>query len=635
MRNNTLAVNKKKEKVSKKEWEIKEILEIIPRKPGVYIFKDSDDNIIYIGKANNLFNRVRSYFHYKSKYLLYSKPPNFVNKIHSIDYLVTDNETEALILESSLIKKNKPRYNIDLKDDKSYPFIAVTVNEEFPRVFLTRNRNISGAKYFGPYTNASAVRKTVEYLRKAFKIRDCKRVLPGTGAGKPCLSYYINLCSAPCIGNIKKEEYRKDIELIILFLKGKNKNIIDRLNYEMDKYSAEMEFEKAADVRDKIVNINRLWENQKIFFKGGSKWDFITVAKDLDYAVVSLFTYRAGELVLVNNFTLCNTGYFDEKEILSAFIRDYYANLDEIPDKVYCQAEVENLKLMEKWLSRKAGRKVGIMVPKIGDKKRIMEMALKNSVLYIEKKKFEKGREKSEIYIESLNLKKLLGLKNIPLKIECYDISNLKSSFPVGSISVAVGGKISNDKFRHFKIKNVEGQDDCRMIAEVVTRRLRYLKDISGMKENSKKDDIFYQKPDLIVIDGGKAQYNTVRNILIKEQIEDIDVISIAKKEEVIFCDKYTNGIKLDLRESYVRILIKVRDEAHRFAVKYHRQLRDKNMLNSVFDGIKGIGEKKKRIIMESNNSMGELKSMTVRDLTDIKGIGYKDAVKIYRSLHG
>ncbi len=635
MRNNTLAVNKKKDKVSKKEWEIKEILEIIPRKPGVYIFKDSNDSIIYIGKAKNLFNRVRSYFHYKSKYLLYSKPPDFVNKIHSIDYLVTDNETEALILESSLIKKNKPRYNIDLKDDKSYPFIAVTVNEEFPRVFLTRNRNISGAKYFGPYTNANAVRKTVEYLRKAFKIRDCKRALPGRGAGKPCLSYYINLCSAPCIGNIKKEEYRKDIELIILFLKGKNKNIIDRLNYEMDKYSAEMEFEKAADVRDKIVNINRLWENQKIFFKGGSKWDFITVAKDLDYAVVSLFTYRAGELVLVNNFTLGNTDYFDEKEILSAFVRDYYANLDEIPDKVYCQAEVENLKLMEKWLSRKAGRKVGIMVPKIGDKKRIMEMALKNSILYIEKKKFEKGREKSEIYIESLNLKKLLGLKNIPLKIECYDISNLKSSFPVGSISVAVGGKISNDKFRHFKIKNVEGQDDCRMIAEVVTRRLRYLKNISAMKENLKKEDIFYQKPDLIVIDGGKAQYNTVRNILIKELIEDIDVISIAKKEEVIFCDKYPDGMKLDLRESYVRILIKVRDEAHRFAVKYHRQLRDKNMLNSVFDGIKGIGEKKKRIIMESSNSMGELKSMTVRDLTDIKGIGYKDAVKIYRSLHG
>ncbi len=628
------AANKKISKNSRQPDRIREFLKIIPKKTGVYIFKDSGGNIIYIGKAKNLYNRVRSYFQDKGRNILYSKPPDFTKKIKAIDYIVTDNETEALILESSLIKKNRPKYNIDLKDDKSYPFIAVTIEEKFPRVFLTRDRGISGTRYFGPYTDAQAVRKTIEYLRKIFQIRDCKKTRPGKGINIPCLNYYIKLCTAPCMGNVSPEEYRKNIDLIILFLRGKDRTVIDKLNSEMEHYSENREFEKAAEIKDKIDSINKLYKSQKIFFTDESKWDFISAARDVDDAVISLFTYRSGTLAVISNFTINNTRYTGQGEILSAFIREYYANMDDVPHKIFCPVEMESKELISKWLSKKAGRKIEVLIPRIGEKKRIMEMVVRNSVLYLEKKKFEKDIGQSKIYQDLEKLRKLLGLVNIPRKIECFDISNLKNSFPVGSMSVAVNGKLQSSSYRYFKIKTVTGQDDCRMIEEIISRRLRYLESKHPESAEIKKENIFRVKPDLMVIDGGKAQYSTVKNLLARKQMKNIDVVSIAKKEEVIFCEKYPRGIKLNLNQSCVRILIKVRDEAHRFAVKYHRHLRGSNMLNSLLDNIKGIGEKKKKNIFESIESVEELKSMTIKDLTGIRGLSYKDAVSIYRNIH-
>ena len=619
---------------NKKLDKVKEFLKIIPGKSGVYIFKDSRGRIIYIGKAKNLYNRVRSYFQNEGKNFLYTKPLDFTKKIKSIDYVVTDNETEALILESTLVKKNKPRYNVELKDDKSYPFIAVTIEEKFPRVFLTRDRGILGAKYFGPYTDAKAVRKTIEYLRKVFKIRDCKKIRPGKGKNIPCLNYYINLCVAPCTGNISPEEYRKSIDLIVLFLRGKDKTVVDKLKSEMEYYSKNREFEKAAELRDKIDSISKLYKNQKIFFTSNSKWDFISTAMDINNAVISLFIYRAGALAVVSNFSVNNTRYLKEGEILSAFIREYYANMDDVPEKIFCSVEVENSELISKWLSEKTGRKVDILIPKIGEKKKIMKMAVRNSILYLEKKKFEKDIAQSSINKDLIRLKELLGLTKIPAKVECYDISNLKNSFPVGSMVIAVDGKLKSSGYRHFRIKTIAGQDDCKMIGEIIIRRLKYLENESSKNKEVKGDDIFYVKPDLIVVDGGKAQFNTVKKILDEKQIKDIDIISIAKKEEVIFCDKYPDGIKLNLNDSYARILIKVRDEAHRFAVKYHRQLRDKNMLSSMLDAVKGIGEKKRKNIFERINSIEELKSMTVEDLAKIKGLSCKDAENIHRNIH-
>ncbi len=632
---NTLAVN---EKINKRTGYIKsgkKYLEIIPRKPGVYIFKDSGHIIIYIGKAKNLYKRVRSYFQERGGNFLYAKPPDFASKIKSIDYIVTDSETEALILESNLIKENRPRYNIDLKDGKSYPFIAITAGEEFPRVFLTRNRNINGAKYFGPYTDARAVRKTIEYLRKIFKLRDCKKARPGKGSDTPCLNYYIDLCKAPCAGKISPEKYGKNIKLIELFLKGKDRTVVDKLNSEMKNYSKNEEFEKAAELKDRIESINKLNKGQKIFFTSGDKWDFLSVAKDKSDSVVSLFIYRSGKLALVSNFTMNNSGYLNKGEILSAFITDYYKNMNDIPDKIFCEVRIENERLISVWLGGRAGRKVELLVPKIGEKKKIIKMAGRNSVLYLEKKKFEKGISRAELDDDLLKLKEFLGLKNTPGVIECYDISNLKDSFPVGSMSVAIDGKLKNTNYRHFKIRSVTGQDDCKMIQEVIARRFKYIGSSFNKDREPGRKDIFNIKPDLVVIDGGKAQYNTVKNLFDKKKVRNIDLISIAKKEEVIYCARYPGGIKLDLSDRHARILIKVRDEAHRFAVKYHRQLRDKHMFNSVLDDIKGIGEKKKKNILEHINSIEDLRNMTVKDLMGIKGLGYKDAVNIHRNING
>ena len=626
---NTVAVDKKINENNYQGYKIKELLKILPKKAGVYIFKNSEDKIIYIGKAKNLYSRVKSYFQDRSDNFLYAKPLDFAKKIKSIDYIVTDNETEALILEDSLIKKNKPKYNIDLKDDKSYPFIAVTVGEKFPRVFLTRNRNIKGAKYFGPYTDAGAVRKTLEYLRKIFQIRDCKKATPGKSKNMPCLNYHIKLCPAPCTGNVSQEEYGRNIDFTMLFLKGKDRTIIDRLKAKMEQYSKDREFEKAAELKNKIEDINKLHKDQKIFFTAESAWDFISTARDAYDAVISLFTYRSGVLAVVNNFIINNTRYFKDDEILSGFIENYYSNINDVPSKIFCPFEIENTELISKWLTEKKGRKIEIRIPKIGEKKKIMEMVVRNSRLYLEKKKFEKDTGISQVYKNFINLKKVLGLVNIPRRIECFDISNLKNTFPVGSMSVALDGKLLTDDYRYFKIKTVAGQDDCRMMGEIVSRRLRYLEEKEIKKGNS-----FYEKPDLIIIDGGKAQFNTASKLISERQIQDIDIISIAKKEETIFCRKYADGIKLDLSDNYMRVLIKVRDEAHRFAVKYHRLLRGRSMTDSLVDGIKGIGEKKKKYIFESISSIEELKSKTIKDLMNIKGLNYKDATNIYRSIH-
>ncbi len=608
---------------------VKKLLNILPKKSGVYLFKNSKGEIIYIGKAKNIHDRVKSYFQNKSGNFFYMKPSNFIGKIKSIDYIVTDNETEALILEGNLIKKNRPKYNIDLKDDKSYPFIAITTGERFPRVFLTRNRNIKGAEYFGPYTDAGAVRKTLKYLRRIFQIRDCRKNKPGKSSKKPCLNYHIKLCKAPCIGNISEEEYRKNIELVKFFLMGKDRTIVDRLKIKMEEYSKKEDFEKAAEFKNKIDDISKLYSNQKVFFPGEAKWDFISDSRGEDSAVISLFTYREGILSIINNFTIYNTRYLDDKEILAGFIEKYYADINDIPAMIFCPLKIADADLFSKWLIEKKGKKVEIKVPKIGEKKKIMEMVVRNSKLYLEKKKFEKDTGHSEFYKEFIKLKKILGLMNIPRRIECFDISNLKDSFPVGSMSVAVDGKLINSDYRYFKIKTVTGQDDCRMIEEVIGRRLTYL----GYKKTNVNNS-FFLKPDLIIVDGGKSQFNTVNSLMGRKQISDIDIISIAKKEETIFCNRYPQGVNLDLSNDYMRVLIKTRDEAHRFAVNFHRKLRDKNMTKSILDDIKGIGEKKKKYILGNIDSIEDLKMKTVKDLVNLKGLSHKDAVNIYRSIH-
>lgn len=611
-----------------KENRLKQVIDILPRKTGVYIFKDSKSQIIYIGKAKNLYNRVRSYF--KGKNLSKNpKAPLFADKINYIDYIVTDNEVEALILENNLIKKNQPRYNIDLKDDKSYPYIAITENEKFPQVFITRNRNIKGAKYFGPYTNVRSVRKVIELLRKIFQVRDCQKDKPGKGLKSPCLNYYINLCSAPCNGNISQEEYRKNIEYIKLFLKGKDKKILNDLKNRMEHYSKNEDFEEAGRIKDKIDAINSLYEEKKVLVEGEDTINFISLSRNFSIAVVSLFIYREGELAVINNFTIKNIEHLKKEEILAGFIKTNYADISNVPSEIYIPWEIEDTKIISEWLGSIKNKKIEIKVPKIGEKKKIMDMVIRNSKIYLEKRKFEIGVGYNRIYKDLAKLKEELGLKNIPRRMECFDISNLKATFSTGSMAVFMDGNPQKENYRHFKVKTVFTQDDCKMISEILLRRLKYLEESKISIKNS-----FYEKPDLIIIDGGKAQFNAANNILNKKGFSGIDVVSIAKREEIIFCDKFKNGVKLDLSKNYMKMIIRIRDEAHRFALKYHQKIRSNYMTVSILDEIKGIGEKKKKYIIEQFKTINELNEASLEYLTNIKGISYKDALKIYGKIH-
>jgi excinuclease ABC subunit C len=617
-----------KKQVKTKSPGSRDFLDILPKKPGVYIFKNSKDKVIYIGKAKNIYNRVRSYFSEKSRNFLYMKPPDFTQKIDSVDYIITGNEAEALILEGNLIKKNRPVYNIDLKDDKSFPFIAIT-DEAYPRVFLTRNKSIRKSKYFGPYTDARAARSTLEYIRKIFQVRDCRKAKPGKTTCPPCLNYHIGLCNAPCIDNVSKEDYRKNIEYIKAFLKGKDNTVLHKLNRQMKEFSGDMRFEEALKIKEKIDGINKLHERQRIIFDCEDAWDFISVRSDERVTALGLFTYRGGALALVNNFIIENEARLKDDEVLSGFIIRYYENINNIPSRIYVQEELRDEVILLEWFRNKKERRVKLLVPKMGEKRKIMDMVRKNTALYLKKKKFEKSSGHSQVYSELLRMMKILGLGNIPRKLECYDISNLGERFPVGSMAVALDGEIQKEDFRQFKIRHISGQDDCAMLAEIVKRRLRYLKE--PVKDTSNG---FYIRPDLIIIDGGKAQFNTISRVLMQKGIDSIDIISIAKKEEMIFCDKYQNGIKFDLDSEILRVLIRLRDEAHRFAVSYHRKLRDSYMTNSLLDEIKGIGQKKKSYILENIDSIEDLREKNIEDIMNIKGISYRDAVNIYDSFH-
>ncbi len=627
MKNSIIKKNKEIDASSSREKLIQS-LEILPSKTGVYLFKDESGKIIYVGKAKNIYSRVKSYFSSKNRDFLYMKPPIFIQKIMSVDYIVTSNEVEALILEGNLIKENRPKYNIELKDDKSYPFIVIT-DDIYPRVFLTRNRKIRKARYYGPYTDVGSAKKTIEHLRSIFKIRDCRGVKPGKSQNSPCLSYHIGLCSAPCIGKISESEYKINVEEIRNFLKGKNPSIVNDLKKKMEEYSRKLKFEEAEELKKKIFRIEKVVEEQKIIFDGTGAWDFIAMEREREIAAVSMFTYRSGTLAIVNNFIIENSGLLRDNQLIPLFINQYYENINSIPSKIYISSEIEDSGLIEKWFHVKKDRKVIIRKPERGEKKRIMDMAVRNARLYLEKKKFEKSTGHSQGYRNLIKLKTKLGLNNIPRRIECYDISNLGENFPVGSMTVACDGEINPGHYRHFKIRSISGQDDYAMLEEIVKRRLKYLS-VPGTDIM----DSFHHKPDLMLIDGGKAQYGTVKKVVESKELGIIDIISIAKKEEMIYCDRYRNGIKLDPGSDYMRIIIKLRDEAHRFAIGYHRKLRDKHMTDSVLDQIKGIGIKKKAYIMRNIESFEELKEKDIEELMNIKGINYRDAVNIYDSFH-
>lgn len=612
-------------------FNIDDELKKLPNKPGVYIMKDKDGEIIYVGKAISLKNRVRQYFRTTENH-----PPKvraMVKHIQEFEYIIVDNEVEALILEANLIKKHKPKYNILLRDDKQYPYIKVTTNEKYPRVLKTRRVLKDGAKYFGPYPSAYAVNDTIDIIRNLYPIRTCNQNLEkNQGRARPCLNYYIDRCLGPCQGNVDEERYNSMIEEIIMFLNGKEDKLIKLIEEKMYKASQELDFESAAKYRDQINSLNTILEKQKIVSSNLVDQDVIGMAKGVDEVCIQVFFIRAGKVVGREHFILSDTFNEDRKEILSSFIKQYYLGTAYVPKEIFIEEEIDELEPISRWLSEKRGSKVTIRVPKRGEKSQLMEMVKKNAMDMLNQygdKFLRKQRENQKALGE---LQQALDLEKPPARIEAYDISNISGIFPVGSMVVFEQGEAKKSDYRRFKIKTVDTPDDYKSMAEVLNRRFtRGLKEKELIKENRIKIKGFSTFPDLVMVDGGKGQVNIALGVL-KELGLDIPVCGLVKDDfhntrGIIFNNEEIN---LDEDSYGFKLIYKIQEEAHRFAISYHRSLRSKKMFKSELDDIKGIGEKRKRELFKHFHTIDNIKKASVEELTKVEGMNRRVAKDLY-----
>ncbi|EPB8166273.1 excinuclease ABC subunit UvrC [Clostridium perfringens] len=607
-------------------------LKILPDKPGVYIMKNSLGEVIYVGKAKVLKNRVRQYFQNSKNHS--EKVRAMVKNIAEFEYIVTDSEMEALILECNLIKKYSPRYNIALKDDKFYPFIKITTNEDFPRVYVTRNFAKDGNRYFGPYTNGTAVYEVMGLIKKLFPLRTCKKaIVEGGEPTRACLNYHINLCKAPCAGYISKAEYWEMIDEIINILNGTDTSITKNLKLEMEKAAEELEFEKAAKIRDRILAIELISEKQKMFTVKEGDEDFIDLYTDEKDGCAQVFFVREGKVTGREHFMIENIGDDPVKEVISSFIASFYGGTAQIPKTIYVPEEIEDQELIEKFLTEKRGSKVWIKVPKKGDKKNLLDMVRNNAKIMLDQFK-EKMVEEKELNKSALTeLADVLGLDSLPVRIEAYDISNIQGVDSVGTMVVFENGKAKNSDYRRFKIKSVKGPNDYESMREILSRRFSHgLEEVNKIKERN----LEYSKgkfcifPDLIMMDGGKGQVNIALEVLKDFGIE-IPVCGLVKD------DKHrTRGIIFNNEEILIRrgsglmnLITRVQDEVHRYAITYHRSLRDKRTLHSILEDIPRIGEKRRRNLLMKFGSIDNIKKASMEELLDTPGIDKRAAESI------
>lgn len=611
-------------------------LKTLPDKPGVYLMKNSLGEIIYVGKAKILKNRVRQYF--QSSKTHSDKVKAMVENISEFEYIVTDNEIEALILECNLIKKHRPKYNILLKDDKRYPFIKITINEDFPRVFVTRNIARDGAKYFGPYVNVSAVYETIELLKKLFPIRNCKRAITQKEKYvRPCLNYFIGLCSAPCGGKIDKVAYNKIVDSLIRLLSGKNRGIISTLKEDMEKYAENLDFEKAAVTRDKINAVEKVIEKQKITTGSFEDEDFINLYSDEKDSCAVVFFLRDGKITGREHFIIDNTSGMDDGEIISNFIKQFYGWTAFIPKKIYLPA-CDEIELYMQWLTIKRGNKAEVRIPFKGEKKQTIELVKKNAKMILENFK-NKFKEDKEINLVALNeLTDVLNLEEIPHRIEAYDISNIQGMDSVGTMVVAEDGRPKYSDYRRFKIKDVIGADDYASMREVLSRRFKHgIAETKAVMENkinlsAGKFCIF---PDLILMDGGKGQVNIALEVL-KEFNINIPVCGMVKDDT-----HSTRGLIFNNEEiiivrhsNLMHLITRIQDEAHRFAITYHRSMRDKKMLHSILDDIPNVGDKRRKALLINFGSIENIKNAKLENIEKVASIDKKTAKGIYDFFH-
>ena len=612
-------------------FDIQEELKKLPNKPGVYIMHSADDEIIYVGKAVNLKNRVRQYFQKRDRS---SKIEKMISLIAYFEYIVTDSEIEALILECNLIKEHSPKYNTMLKDGKSYPYIKVTVDEDYPKVLFTRRINKDKAKYFGPYTSVNAVKDTLELLRKIYKIRTCRRVLPrDIGKERPCLYAHIDQCLAPCAGRVTKEEYDKAVKDIISFLNGNYADVEKYLTDEMMKCSDELDFERAAEYRDLLKSVMHIAQKQKINDNSEQDdKDIIACVTEYNDALIQVFFVRNGKLIGREHYYMTSEGLSSKSEIINNFIKQYYAGTPYLPRTLLIQEDIEDRELIEEWLSKKRGGKVSIKVPIKGKKEQMIELAKKNArlVLYQDREKIKREMEKTKGAL--LELENTLGIGKIN-RIESFDISNISGFESVGSMVVFEEGKPKKNDYRKFRIKSVDGPNDYASMYEVLTRRFthgRKEEDEKREKKLSEEYSSFSKYPDLILMDGGKGQVNVALKAM-EDTGFSIPVCGMVKDDNHRTRGLYCNNVEIDIDKNseMFKLITRIQDETHRFAIEYHRSLRSKKQVHSILDDIKGIGEKRRRVLMKYYQSIEEIKNASLEELANLPSMDKKSAQEI------
>lgn len=610
---------------------IEEELKKLPGKPGVYIMHGENDEIIYVGKAVSLKNRVRQYF--QSSRNKGAKIEQMVTHITRFEYIVTDSELEALVLECNLIKEHRPKYNTMLKDDKTYPFIKVTVNEPYPRVLFSRTMKKDKAKYFGPYTSSTAVKDVIELVRKIYMVRSCNRNLPrDCGKDRPCLYYHMKQCTAPCQGNVSEEAYKQNIGQVLHFLNGNYKETIDQLTEKMMAASEEMRFEDAAGYRDLINSIRRIGERQKITTYGEEDRDIIAVAMDESEdlreqdAVVQVFFMRGGRLIGRDHFFLRVARGDTKAQVLSSFLKQFYAGTPFIPAEIMMQTEIEDGEIIEDWLSARRKQRVHIRVPKKGTKEKLVELAKENAWMVLSKDRERIKREEGRTIGAVKEIEDWLGLKDI-VRMEAYDISNISGFESVGSMVVYEKGKPKRSDYRKFKIKWVQGPNDYASMEEVLTRRFTH--------ESKGEYDSFSILPDLILMDGGRGQVNIARKVLGELGI-DIPVCGMVKDDNHRTRGVYFNNVEIPIDTSGegFHLVTRIQDEAHRFAIEYHRSLRSKEQVHSVLDDIPGIGETRRKALMRRFRSIENIRDASVEELSQTESMNVQSAEAVYQFFH-
>lgn len=610
---------------------IEEELKKLPGKPGVYIMHGEKDEIIYVGKAVSLKNRVRQYF--QSSRNKGAKIEQMVTHITRFEYIVTDSELEALVLECNLIKEHRPKYNTMLKDDKTYPFIKVTVNEPYPRVLFSRTMKKDKAKYFGPYTSSTAVKDVIKLVRKIYMVRSCNRNLPrDCGKDRPCLYYHMKQCTAPCQGNVSEEAYKQNIGQVLHFLNGNYKETIDQLTEKMMTASEDMRFEDAAGYRDLINSIRRIGERQKITTYGEEDRDIIAVAMDESEdlreqdAVVQVFFMRGGRLIGRDHFFLRVARGDTKAQVLSSFLKQFYAGTPFIPAEIMMQTEIEDGKIIEDWLTARRKQRVHIRVPKKGTKEKLVELAKENAWMVLSKDRERIKREEGRTIGAVKEIEDWLGLKDI-VRMEAYDISNISGFESVGSMVVYEKGKPKRSDYRKFKIKWVQGPNDYASMEEVLTRRFTH--------ESKGEYDSFSILPDLILMDGGRGQVNIARKVLGELGI-DIPVCGMVKDDNHRTRGVYFNNVEIPIDTSGegFHLVTRIQDEAHRFAIEYHRSLRSKEQVHSVLDDIPGIGETRRKALMRRFRSVENIRDASVEELSQTESMNVQSAEAVYQFFH-